>query len=67
MQEQDPLIELEGQIQKIKYNSNETGYSVLSMRINGYRNPVIVVGNIVSPSPGEILKITGKLISGSSA
>lgn len=60
MQEQAPPTELEGQIHKIKYSSNETGYSVLNMRINGYKNPVIVVGNIVSPSPGEILKITGK-------
>ncbi len=60
MQEKVPLVELEGQIHKIKYSSNETGYSVLSMHINGYKNPVTVVGNIVSPSPGEILQISGK-------
>ena len=60
MQEQKPLVELEGQIRKIKYSSNDTGYSVLSMKINGYKNPVIIVGNIVSPSPGETLRIVGK-------
>lgn len=60
MQDKEPIVELEGQIHKIKYNSNETGYSVLSMHINGYKNPVIVVGNIVAPSPGEFLKISGK-------
>ncbi|MBN2419536.1 MAG: ATP-dependent RecD-like DNA helicase, partial [Deltaproteobacteria bacterium] len=60
MQEQDPLIELEGHIHNVRYSNNETGYSVLSMHINGYKEPVIVVGNIVSPAPGETLKITGK-------
>ncbi|MGD9159298.1 MAG: ATP-dependent RecD-like DNA helicase [Desulfobacteraceae bacterium] len=60
MQDKEPLVELEGQIHKIKFNSNETGYSVLSMHINGYKNPVIVVGNLGSPSPGEFLKISGK-------
>ena len=60
MKEKEHLVELEGQIYKIKYSSNDTGYSVLSMHINGYKKPVIVVGNIVSPSPGEILNISGK-------
>jgi len=60
MQEKEPLVEIEGQIHKIKYSSDETGYSVLSMHINGYSNPVIAVGNVVSPSPGETLKISGK-------
>jgi exodeoxyribonuclease V alpha subunit len=63
MQEKEPLIDLEGQIQKIKYSNNETGYSVLSMHIDGFKKPVTVVGNIVSPSPGEPLKLSGSWIT----
>ncbi len=60
MQEKDPLVELEGQIHKIKYSSNDTGYSILSMHIAGHKDPVIAVGNILSPSPGETLKLSGQ-------
>ena len=62
MLEKESLIELEGQIHRIKYCNDETGYSILSMHIDGYKAPVIVVGNIVSPSPGEVLGITGSWI-----
>ena len=60
MLEKDPLVELEGQIHKIKFSSNDTGYSILSMHITGHKDPVIAVGNILSPSPGETLKLSGQ-------
>ncbi len=62
MQKKESLVELEGQIHRVKYSNDETGYSILSMHIDGYKTPVIVVGNIVSPSPGETLRITGSWI-----
>lgn len=63
IQENEPLLELEGQIHRIKYNSDETGYSVISMHVNGYRDAVVAVGNIVSPSPGETLRIKGRWLN----
>lgn len=52
-------IELEGQIDSITYSNEETGYTVIRLSVHGYRDPVTIVGNIISPSPGEILFIKG--------
>ncbi len=60
MPENSSPTELEGQILKVKYSDSETGYAVLSMEIDGERNTVTAVGNIVSPTPGERLSIRGE-------
>ena len=51
---------LEGQLERITYSSPDTGYTVAKMRVAGRREPVTVVGNLLAPAPGEILKITGQ-------
>ena len=51
--------ELEGQIERITYFSEETGFTVARLRVKGYSDPVTVVGNLIAPTPGEILELKG--------
>ncbi len=59
MAEIDSNIEIEGQIERITYSNEETGYTVARLRVKGYPEPVTVVGNIIAPTPGEILSVKG--------
>lgn len=52
-------MELEGQIDAVTYSNEETGYTVARLTVRGYREPVTIVGNIISPTPGEILSLKG--------
>jgi exodeoxyribonuclease V alpha subunit len=52
-------LELEGQIESITYSNEETGYTVIRLMVHGFHDPVTIVGNIISPAPGEILSVKG--------
>lgn len=54
---------LTGRIERVTYSSDETNYAVCRVRTG--RNPelVTVVGNIVSPLPGEVLEMAGQWIN----
>jgi exodeoxyribonuclease V alpha subunit len=51
---------LQGQIERITYTNNENGYTVAKVRVQGRRDLVTVVGNLVAPTPGEIIKMSGE-------
>src|SRR4030043_1755242 len=51
--------ELEGQIERVTYSNEETGYTVATISVRGYREPVIIVGKIIAPNPGEIILVKG--------
>ena len=53
-------MELTGQIERVTYTSEETGYTVARVKVYGQRDLVTVVGNIMSPTPGEILTMAGE-------
>jgi len=57
------LEELKGQIERITYNSQETGYTVAQVKVQGNPELVTVVGNLMSPMPGEILSMKGEWTS----
>ena len=52
-------IVLEGQIERVTFSNESTGYTVAKISSSGYRNPFTIVGNIMNPAPGEILILTG--------
>jgi len=56
---EEPRLELEGQIETITYANEDTGYTVIRLIVNGFREPVTIVGNIISPTPGEALSVKG--------
>jgi exodeoxyribonuclease V alpha subunit len=55
----DNLTELQGQIERITYFSEETGYTVAQVKVAGRRDLVTIIGNMVNPIAGEIIKMKG--------
>ncbi|MFH1157036.1 MAG: ATP-dependent RecD-like DNA helicase [Pseudomonadota bacterium] len=56
-------IELQGQVERITYSSEENGYTIARVRVRGERDLVTVVGGLMEPSPGEILVMQGIWVS----
>lgn len=54
-----PVTELEGQVIRITYSNEETGFTVVRVNAPGYSDPVTVVGELIAPTPGGILKMKG--------
>lgn len=54
---------LSGQIERVTYTNEENGYTVARIKVYGERELVTVVGNILDPAPGTILKMTGEWIT----
>jgi len=54
------LADLRGQIERITYSNDENHYTVARIRVYGRRELVTVTGNIVNPTPGEILSMKGE-------
>lgn len=54
------LTDLQGQIERITYTNDETGYTIAKLKVYGRRDLVTVVGNFMAPTPGEILKMQGE-------
>jgi exodeoxyribonuclease V alpha subunit len=53
------LTELNGQIERITFRSEESGYTIARIKVRGRHDLVTVVGNLMNPAPGEILKMKG--------
>ncbi len=51
--------ELEGQIERITYTNEETGYTVARIKVTGYSEPITAVGKLIAPTPGELLTMKG--------
>ena len=56
-------VSLQGQIERITYVNDENGYTVAKVRVQGQRELVTVVGNLMAPAPGEIIKMSGEWIN----
>ena len=54
------LVELQGQIEKITYASDETGFTIVKLKVDDRKNLVTVVGNLAAPMVGEILRMKGE-------
>jgi len=54
------LSELSGQVERITFASEESGYTVARLKVYGRHDLVTVVGALMSPAPGEILKMRGR-------
>jgi exodeoxyribonuclease V alpha subunit len=57
------LTELEGQIGRITYSNEETGFTVAKIKVPGYLEPVTVVGNFIAPAPGGMMKMEGTWVN----
>ena len=54
------LADLQGQIERVTFSNEENGYTIAKVKVYGRRELVTVVGNIVCPTPGEIIKMKGE-------
>ncbi|MCK5542509.1 MAG: ATP-dependent RecD-like DNA helicase [Desulfobacterales bacterium] len=54
--------DLTGQIERITFFNEENNFAICKIKVKGERNLVTVVGNMMNPTPGEILKMQGKWI-----
>ena len=54
-----PSDELEGQVERVTYMNEETGYTVAKVNVPGYLMPVTIIGNLLALAPGEVLKMEG--------
>ena len=54
------LTDLQGQIERITYTNEENGYTIAKLKVYGQRDLVTVVGNLMAPTPGEIIKMRGE-------
>jgi exodeoxyribonuclease V alpha subunit len=56
----DNLTDLRGQIERITYANEESSYTVVRVKVHGRKDLVTVIGNIVNPTPGEIISMKGE-------
>ncbi|MGD2187533.1 MAG: ATP-dependent RecD-like DNA helicase [Desulfobacterales bacterium] len=54
------LTDLSGQIERITYTNEENGFTIAKVKVQGQRDLVTVVGNLMAPMPGEILDMHGQ-------
>lgn len=51
--------ELEGQIDRITYINDETGYTVAKVSVPGFVSHITIVGKLLALAPGEVLQMNG--------
>lgn len=51
---------VKGQVERITYADPESGFTVARVKVPGNREPVTVVGDFASVSPGEVLSMLGE-------
>jgi exodeoxyribonuclease V alpha subunit len=56
----ETVTELKGQIERITYCNEETGYTVARLKAEGRAGLVTIVGSIPALSPGETVKLKGE-------
>ncbi len=51
---------LQGHLERITYTNEENGFTIARVKIYGRHDLVTVVGNMMGPTPGEVLEIEGE-------
>ncbi len=54
------LTDLSGQIERITFTNEENGFTIAKVKVQGQRDLVTVVGNLMAPMPGEIIEMQGE-------
>jgi len=54
---------LSGQIEKITFVNEESGFTIARLKVPGRHEPVTVVGILMAPMPGEILDLRGEWLN----
>ena len=54
------LTDLSGQIERITFTNEESGFTIAKVKVQGKRDLITVVGNLMAPMPGEIIDMRGE-------
>ena len=54
------LEDLQGQIERITFHNDETGFTIARLKVKGFRELITAVGNLMAPVPGQVLHATGE-------
>ncbi len=54
------MIDLKGRIERITYTNEENGYTVARIKVYGRQDLVTAVGNLSTPTPGEVISMKGE-------
>jgi exodeoxyribonuclease V alpha subunit len=57
------LAELQGQIERITYTNHENGFTIARVKTYGNHDLVTVVGNLIDPVPGEVIRMRGEWVN----
>ncbi len=47
------LEDLQGQIERVTFHNDETGFTIARLKVKGFRELVTAVGNLMAPLPGR--------------
>ena len=54
------ITDLSGQIERITFTNEENGFTIAKVKVKGKPELVTVVGNLMAPTPGEIIDMRGE-------
>ncbi len=54
------LVDLQGLLERVTYTNEENGYTIAKLKVYGRKDLVTIVGNLISPTPGEIIRMRGE-------
>ena len=57
------LVELQGQLERITYANDETGFTIAKVKVDDREELVTVVGNLAAPTPGEVIAMRGEWVN----
>ncbi|MEJ2099744.1 MAG: ATP-dependent RecD-like DNA helicase [Desulfobacterales bacterium] len=57
------LTHLSGQIERITFTNEENGFTIAQVKVAGQKDLVTVVGDLMAPTPGEILELQGHWVN----
>jgi exodeoxyribonuclease V alpha subunit len=58
--QEPPLERLSGSVERVTFHSEESGFSVLRVKVRGQRDLVTVIGSTASITPGEYVECLGR-------
>jgi exodeoxyribonuclease V alpha subunit len=58
-----PPEKLQGEIDRLVYSADETGYTICRLRVPGQQEPLTVVGSLPGVQPGEKLSLEGRWVN----
>lgn len=58
----EPIIQLEGVLERIVYENPENGFFIGRLKVENYTDLQTIVGNLMAVSPGETIRVRGRWV-----